>query len=189
MLSSGSTQVPSEASYNYPGPPNNTPYNQSLAGDLNLPSIDEVVDQLRNLPGGPTPPNSIAAPAEAEGKAHLRARVRGDVPLLRQLFKRPPKAPNVVKRVRKVTSKALTGVNVNEPREAEDQNHIDHVHEGSTWTHVAMEDISRGLERLAMAADDLHLIDGNKTIEEYYNEKLAQVLKAGKIQFDPKYLE
>lgn len=151
-----------------------------------------MVDQLRNLPGGPTPPNSIAAPveAEAEGKAHLRARVRGDVPLLQQLFKRPPKSPNVMKRVRKVTKRALTGVNVTEPtREAEDQDHIDHVHEGSTWVHVAMEDISRGLERLAMAANDLHMIDESKSVDQFYSEKLAMVLKAGKIQFDPRYLE
>lgn len=152
--------------------------------------MDDVVDQLRNLPGGLTPPNSIAAPAETEGKAHLRARIRGDVPLLQQLFKRPPKGPNVAKRVRKMTKKALTGVNATEPsREAEDQNHIEHVHENTTWVHVAMEDISRGLERLAKAAEDFHMIDGSKSEQDYYNEYLAMVLKAGKIQFDPKYLE
>lgn len=87
-----------------------------------------------------------------------------------------------------MTKKALTGAAPTRS-EAEDKDHIEHVHEGSTWVNLAMEDVARGLERLAMAAKDLNKIESSKSVEEYYNEMLAEVLKAAQIQFDLKYLE
>ena len=163
-----------------PVPPN-TAYTQSVVSDL----LDEVNNQLNRETTPPAVMRGRAGDTEAEGKAHLRGRVRGDVPLLQQLFKQPPKA---AKRVRRMTKQAVTGV-AQSSREAEDQNHIEHVHEGSTWVNLAMEDVSRGLERLVMAAKDLNKIESGQSVEHYYNEKLAEVLKAAEIQFDPKYLE
>lgn len=167
----------------YPGPPVNSPATQSLAGDIGAVNLAYADEQQNFVPGGPTPPTSVADPIE--GKAHLRARVRGDVPLLQQLFKRPPK---LVKKVRKVTRKALGGAT--EPSlEPKNENGTDHFHEYATWVSLAKEDISRGLERLARAAKDLHKIDESVSVEQYYSENLAEVLKEAEIKFDPKYLQ
>ena len=118
------------------------------------------------------------------GKAHLRGNVRSDVPLLKQLFKMPPKPTKKKLKVTKGradTTKAIKSNNTSPPSE--------HIHEHSTWVNVAVEDITRGLKRLAEAASDLHKIDDSKTIEEYYSEILANVVKEADVKFDPKYLQ
>lgn len=177
---------------NHPPPPYNTPENQSVAGDPEATNLYQANAQLRAINLGITVPSPPITEADAnadadtleEGKAHLRTRVRSDVPLLQQLFKRPPK---IGKRVRsKVTRKAFAGPST--PK-ASDHNGIPHFHEHTTWTNVAKEDIERGLQRLATAARDEHQIDGSKTVQDYYSEKLAEVIKRAEIKFDVTYLQ
>lgn len=139
-------------------------------------NLDYADQQLSDMTVGPTPPNSVAEPVAEEGKAHLRARLRGDVPLLQQLFK----SPATKRKGKRVTKRALVSTAV-EP--------IEHVHEGSTWAHLAKEDVARGLQRMVMAAKDMNKIDETVPVERFYNQMLAEVLKEAEIKFDPTYMQ
>ena len=155
---------------------------------MNLENVDLKLDRVQS---GPTPPESEAD--HDEGKAHLRAPVRDNIPLLKQLFKQPPKQAS--RRRAKVTRRRLldpiaTSANNTTGRKKADSPLLaGHVHENSTWVKLAVEDVERGLERLATAAKDEHKIDPTKTVEEYYSETLAEIIKGAEIKLDPKHLQ
>ena len=179
----------SDPSMIYPGAPVNSPQTQSIAGDVTM-ALANLDRKLSGVPGGPTPPESEADVGEA-GKPHLRAPLKENVSLLKQLFKRPPKLP---KRKVKVTRKRLdpTQPATLTPRKnnggSPGERDYNHVHENNTWVKIAVEDVERGLHRLTQAAMDENKIDSTKTVEQFYGEILGEILKQADVKLDPKYL-
>ena len=170
----------------YPGAPVNSPETQSIASDAGGLQLDDANEKLQNMPATVTPPASEGD--DSKGKARLRAPVRKDVPLLNQLFKA---APRPVRKKVKVTRRRLdvNNATTSEPKKSDKTPPEYHVHEHSTWLNMALEDVARGLKRLARAAKDENLIDDSKTVEEHYSENLAKEIKEVEIEFDLKYLQ
>ena len=183
MSSGGSESQASAPGILPPAPPANTPATQSLVGDLGALNLNAANDALGGIANGTSEadPKENDPPGKGNLRAHVRSRVRSDVPLLRELFKSPAK-----RRRGKVTNRAL-----DTPRPAPNNPTPpnEHVHEHSIWMTAASEDIEHGLARLATAAEDSHRIDDSKTVEEYYSEKLAELIQSGRIRFDPSYLQ
>jgi hypothetical protein len=131
-----------------------------------------------------------------EGKAYLRVPVRSDIPLLRQLFKAPPKLERKAKRGWKRAKKAV-GVDVasrsSTPKPKKGDHDVsppnEHVHEHSVWEDVAREDLNNAINRTKQYAMDMVRLDNTRTIEDYYSELLANSINKGDVKFDKRYLE
>ena len=168
-----------------PAPPANSPQTMSEAGGVGSLDLAMANAMLGEGAGGdPTPP-----PSEVDGKAHLRDDVRSDMPLLKQLFKQPPKPVKMGKM--KVTRRLLEAANPS-LRKSKHKNTSppnEHTHEASIWHEIAIEDVTNAIKRMGTAAKDMHKLDDSKTVEEYYSETLADIINKGEIKFDPKYLQ
>jgi hypothetical protein len=131
-----------------------------------------------------------------EGKAHLRVPVRSDIPLLRQLFKAPPKLQRKAKRGWK-RAKKVVGVDVasrsSTPKPKKGDHDVsppnEHVHEHSVWEDVAREDLNNAINRTKQYALDMVRINDARAVEDYYSELLADAVNKGDLKFDKKYLE
>jgi hypothetical protein len=139
-----------------------------------------------------------------EGKAHLRAQLREDAGLGRQLFKSPERKRALPKhellrkygartdrsitptRLSFVTAAAATSANTNTTAAAATPK--PGVLEFTTWGPVAEEDTERALKRMAMLARDEHQKDPQYTVEEYYSMRLAKLIEEAEISFDATHL-
>jgi hypothetical protein len=61
--------------------------------------------------------------------------------------------------------------------------------EASTWGQLAIEDMENALKRLVMLAKDEHAADQSKSVEAYYSEYLAKIIKEAEIEFDLNYMK
>ena len=125
--------------------------------------------------------------------------MRSELPLLNQLFKAAPSKPakggSSRKKGKVVTRRGGLGTEVpeeeseNRGRDGGPSPPEEHVHEGNTWMQVAVEDLENALKRLTQAARDIQRQDDSRPVEQVYSEKLAEVIKRGKMAFDRKALE
>ncbi|CAK4031757.1 Hypothetical predicted protein [Lecanosticta acicola] len=60
--------------------------------------------------------------------------------------------------------------------------------EHSNWAEHAEEDVKKALSRLLNLAVDEHKAGPGKSVQEYYSERLAKLLREGLIAFDCSYL-
>ena len=60
--------------------------------------------------------------------------------------------------------------------------------EHSTWATVVEEDVKIALSRCAVLARDEHQKDDSKSVQQYYSERLASLLKEAEVEFDPQYM-
>ena len=165
--------------------------------DLHLAHSDDAL--ARAGATGPAPGSSeISNPptedrrATSEGKAHLRAPVRSDLPLRNQLFKTPPKLATKARRKFKIAKKVILDADrpsTPKPTEESATPPTEHVHEHSVWGDVAREDLANVLVRAKQYAEDMFENDESKSTEEYYSELLAEVIKKGPLEFDASFLK
>jgi hypothetical protein len=131
-----------------------------------------------------------------KGKAHLRVPARSDIPLLRQLFKAPPKLERKAKRGWE-RAKKVVGVDVasrsSTPKPKQGDHDVsplnEHVHEHSVWEDVAREDLGNAIGRTKQYAMDMHCLDNSRSVEDFYSELLATMISKGDLKFDAAYLE
>lgn len=139
-----------------------------------------------------------------EGKAHLRAQLREDAGLGRQLFKSPKRSRALPKHelLRKYgarTDRSITPTRLSFVTAAAANIHTTSnsaaaatpkpgVFEFTTWGPVAEEDTERALKRMAMLARDEHQKDPQYTVEEYYSMRLAKLIEEAEISFDATHL-
>ena len=185
-LVSSVTAADSTASYAYPDPPVNSPDTQTVvgdSGDVGGLDTDSIAERLRNMPAL-TPP---ASEKDGEGKAKLRAPLRENMPLSRQLFKLPAKKKNTRLMRRRLIDRTYS--TPSPTKMAEVETIVEEYPEHSMLGPVAEEDVELGLRRLAMLAKDEHQQDGSKSVEEYYSVRLAKLIKKAEVAFDAKHLQ
>jgi len=215
------SDVSSTPSLIYPNAPLNTPATQSVAGDspMSTAADFEVVTDRLQRSSSPANPGDLVSSAGSgegdidiefdddpfkEGKAHLRALVREDAELGRQLFKSPERKRPLPKhellrkygaridrsatptRLSFVTAVATTATTANATTTAAAPK--PGVPEYTTWGPVAEEDTERALKRMAMLARDEHQLDPSLTVEEYYSMRLAKLIEEAEISFDATHL-
>jgi hypothetical protein len=213
------SDVSSSLSLKYPNAPLNTPATQSIAGDdlkTTAADIENLADRLQHT----TPPISPVSPSQStgegceadslsgeghddnddpfkEGKAHLRAHVREDAELGRQLFKSPERKRPLSKHEllrkyagntdRSITPTRLSFVTVAAAAATATPTGPP-TFEHTTWGSVAEEDTERALKRMAMLARDEHQKDPRHTVEEYYSMRLAKLIEEAEVSFDATHL-
>lgn len=228
------SDVSSSPSLIYPNAPLNTPATRSIAGDVlmsHAADFEIVTDRLQrsssSLPASPSsgPGDDQVSSAGSgdididldidndpfkEGKAHLRALVREDAELGRQLFKSPERKRPLSKhellrkygartdrsitptRLSFVTAAAVasttTAAATAAAATAAATTPKPGVLEYTTWGPVAEEDTERALKRMAMLARDEHQKDPSFSVEEYYSMRLAKLIEEAEISFDATHL-
>lgn len=200
-LATTMSDVSSSPSLLYPNAPLNTPATQSIAGDEAMSTaadMKNLADRLERT----TPPvspitgessNSVEGEDSdpfKEGKTHLRAHVREDTELSKQLFKSPERKRPIAKHelLRKyapVTDRSITPTRLSFVTAAAA---APPTFEYTSWGPVAEEDTERALKRMAMLARDEHTKDPRHTIEEYYSMRLAKLIEEAEISFDATHL-
>lgn len=221
------SDVSSSPSLVYPHPPLNTPATQSIAGGdgpmSTAADFEIVTDRLQRSSSPISPssgPDDLVSSAGSgdididldvdvdedpfkEGKAHLRALVREDAQLGRQLFKSPERKRPLPKHelLRKYgarTDRSITPTRLSfvtaaaaiatataaTPTTAMKPGVLEY----NTWGPVAEEDTERALKRMAMLARDEHQKDPQFTVEEYYSMRLAKLIEEAEISFDATHL-
>jgi hypothetical protein len=223
------SDVSSSPSLIYPRAPINTPATQSIAGDdrmITAADFEIVTDRLQrsssSLPVSPSsgPGDDLVSSAGSgdididldidedpfkEGKAHLRALVREDAELGRQLFKSPERkrplskhellkkyvartdrsiTPTRLSVVTAAAAAATAATTAATPTTAPKPGVLEY----TTWGPVAEEDTERALKRMAMLARDEHQKDPSFTVEEYYSMRLAKLIEEAEISFDATHL-
>ncbi|EME42419.1 hypothetical protein DOTSEDRAFT_45957 [Dothistroma septosporum NZE10] len=63
------------------------------------------------------------------------------------------------------------------------------VPENTVWPEVVDEKIVDGMKRLAQYANDMHALDPSKSVEQYYGERLAKLLREGEVKFNMEFLK
>lgn len=222
------SDVSSSPSLIYPNAPLNTPATRSIAGDVLMSTaadFETVTDRLQRSSSSP-PASPSSGPGDdqlssagsgdididldidddpfKEGKAHLRALVREDAELGRQLFKSPERKRPLPKhellrkygartdrsitptRLSVVTAAAATAATTAATAVATAPK--PGVLEYTTWGPVAEEDTERALKRMAMLARDEHQKDPSFSVEEYYSMRLAKLIEEAEISFDATHL-
>ncbi|GAB7323159.1 hypothetical protein MBLNU13_g05657t1 [Cladosporium sp. NU13] len=221
------SDVSSSPSLIYPNAPLNTPAARSIAGDVLLSTAADfgiVTDRLQRSSSSPPvspssgPGDDLVSSAGSgdididldidedpfkEGKAHLRALVREDAELGRQLFKSPERKRPLSKHelLRKYgarTDRSITPTRLSFVKAAAATAATaaatpmtgpkPGVLEYTTWGPVAEEDTERALKRMAMLARDEHQKDPSFTVEEYYSMRLAKLIEEAEISFDVTHL-
>jgi hypothetical protein len=205
------SDVSSSPSLNYPNAPLNTPATQSIAGDDTLSTaadIENLADRLQNTtPPVSPPPSTGQGEADSlsgegrdddndpfkEGKAHLRAHVREDAELSRQLFKsperkRPLSKHELLRKYAARTDRSITPTRLSFVTVAAAATAMPQTFEHTTWGPVAEEDTERALKRMAMLARDEHQKDPRHTVEEYYSMRLARLIEEAEVSFDATHL-
>jgi hypothetical protein len=220
------SDVSSTPSLIYPDAPLNTPATQSIAGDSPMSTAADfeiVTDRLQrtSLPLSPSsggPGDDLVSSAGSgegdndidldveldddpfkEGKAHLRAQLREDAGLGRQLFKSPERKRALPKHEllrkygartdRSITPTRLSVVTAAAANAAATAATTKSgVFEFTTWGPVAEEDTERALKRMAMLARDEHQKDPQFTVEEYYSMRLAKLIEEAEVSFDATHL-
>lgn len=86
-------------------------------------------------------------------------------------------------------SHLLTLTGASSPLKSEDSATTEYVPEHSFWGDDAENSVRIGLARLAQYADDLHKWAPEKSIEEHYSQRLAELINECGVKFDPKYLK
>lgn len=219
------SDVSSSPSLIYPRAPINTPATQSIAGDdrmITAADFEIVTDRLQRSSSSP-PISPSSGPGDdlvssagfgdididldidedpfKEGKAHLRALVREDAELGRQLFKsperkRPLSKHELLKKYVARTDRSITPTRLSVVTAAATAATAattaatpkPGVLEYTTWGPVAEEDTERALKRMAMLARDEHQKDPSFTVEEYYSMRLAKLIEEAEISFDATHL-
>jgi len=174
--------VESTLSFNYPVPPLNSPYTRSEIGAEHEVSANNLASKLEHMPANlATPPSSER---DDQGKPTL-SHQSSDI-IIRD-FGSGIAPPKTLRRNTRLTSRAERGSELTTPT----PNKTDEYYatgpsfpEHSVWGAYAEEDVEKGLKRLAMLARDLHKVDGSKTIEQHYSERLSKLIEEGEIQFD-----
>ena len=206
------SDVSSSPSLIYPNAPLNTPATQSVAGDDAMSTaadLEILTDRLQRSTPPISPISPSSGPGEAdldspsgsgegdndsdpfkEGKAHLRAHVREDAELGRQLFKSPERKRalpkhELLKKYAGVTDRSITPTRLSFVTAAAA---APPTFEHTTWGPVAEEDTERALKRMAMLARDEHQKDPRHTVEEYYSMRLAKLIEEAEISFDATHL-
>ena len=218
------SDVSSSPSLMYPNAPLNTPATRSIAGDALMSTAADfkiVTDRLQrsssSTPASPSsgPGDDLVSSAGSgpidieldddpfkEGKAHLRALVREDAELGRQLFKSPERKRPLSKHelLRKYGARTedrsitptrlsiITAAAATTAATAAAMAPKPGVLEYTTWGSVAEEDTERALKRMAMLARDEHQKDPSFTVEEYYSMRLAKLIEEAEISFDATHL-
>lgn len=221
------SDVSSTPSLVYPNAPLNTPATQSIAGDSPMSTAADfeiVTDRLQRSssplsPSSGGPDNDLLSSAGSssaegdididldveldddpfkEGKAHLRAQLREDAELGRQLFKSPERKRTLPKHEllrkygartdRSITPTRLSVVTAAAGTTPTSATPKPGVLEFTTWGPVAEEDTERALKRMAMLARDEHQKDPQYTVEEYYSMRLAKLIEEAEISFDATHL-
>lgn len=218
------SDVSSSPSLIYPRAPINTPATQSIAGDdrmITAADFEIVTDRLQRSSSSPPvspssgPGDDLVSSAGSgdididldidedpfkEGKAHLRALVREDAELGRQLFKsperkRPLSKHELLKKYGARTDRSITPTRLSVVTAAAAAiaattaaTPKPGVLEYTTWGPVAEEDTERALKRMAMLARDEHQKDPSFTVEEYYSMRLAKLIEEAEISFDATHL-
>ena len=230
------SDVSSSPSLIYPRAPINTPATQSIAGDdrmITAADFEIVTDRLQRSSSSPPvspssgPGDDLVSSAGSgsgdididldidedpfkEGKAHLRALVREDAELGRQLFKSPERKRPLSKhellrkygartdrsitptRLSFVTAAAAAAAAAAAPTTTTAATAAatpkPGVLEYTTWGPVAEEDTERALKRMAMLARDEHQKDPSFSVEEYYSMRLAKLIEEAEISFDATHL-
>lgn len=218
------SDVSSSPSLIYPRAPINTPATQSIAGDdrmITAADFEIVTDRLQRSSSSPPvspssgPGDDLVSSAGSgdididldidedpfkEGKAHLRALVREDAELGRQLFKsperkRPLSKHELLKKYGARTDRSITPTRLSVVTAAAAATAATTaatpkpgVLEYTTWGPVAEEDTERALKRMAMLARDEHQKDPSFTVEEYYSMRLAKLIEEAEISFDATHL-
>ena len=218
------SDVSSSPSLIYPRAPINTPATQSIAGDdrmITAADFEIVTDRLQRSSSSPLvspssgPGDDLVSSAGSgdididldidedpfkEGKAHLRALVREDAELGRQLFKsperkRPLSKHELLKKYGARTDRSITPTRLSVVTAAAAATAATTaatpkpgVLEYTTWGPVAEEDTERALKRMAMLARDEHQKDPSFTVEEYYSMRLAKLIEEAEISFDATHL-
>lgn len=219
------SDVSSSPSLIYPRAPINTPATQSIAGDdrmITAADFEIVTDRLQRSSSSPPvspssgPGDDLVSSAGSgdididldidedpfkEGKAHLRALVREDAELGRQLFKsperkRPLSKHELLKKYGARTDRSITPTRLSVVTAAATAATAattaatpkPGVLEYTTWGPVAEEDTERALKRMAMLARDEHQKDPSFTVEEYYSMRLAKLIEEAEISFDATHL-
>ncbi|KAK4545131.1 hypothetical protein LTR36_003682 [Oleoguttula mirabilis] len=173
--------VESTPSLNYPGAPLNSPETQSLAGDHHDVNLGNITAKLHLIPSSlATPPASDAASERFHaGKAHSGISVR-DFGLAQPKPRRSSALTSGVSRAdreRNSTPTPSKGHSYVTPGSPEFGEH-------SIWEGIAEEDVEKALQRLTRLAQDEHKKDRGKSIEQYYSERLAKLIKGAEIKFD-----
>lgn len=201
-LATTMSDVSSTPSLVYPNAPLNTPATQSVAGDDAMSTaadIDILADRLQRTtpPVSPTGPSSGLGEGDEdpfkEGKAHLRAHVREDAELSRQLFKspgrkRPVPKHELLRKYAAAADRSITPTRLSFVTAAAAADATSLTFEYNTWGPVAEEDTERALKRMAMLARDEHQKDPRHTVEEYYSMRLAKLIEEAEIAFDATHL-
>ena len=215
------SDVSSSPSLVYPNAPLNTPATQSIAGDSPMSTaadFEVVTDRLQHSSSSPPARPSSGGPGDLlsstgsgegdidiefdadpfkEGKAHLRALVREDAELGRQLFKsperkRPLSKHELLRKYAARTDRSITPTRLSfvtaVAAAAAGATPKPGVLEYNTWGPVAEEDTERALKRMAMLARDEHQKDPSLTVEEYYSMRLAKLIEEAEISFDATHL-
>jgi hypothetical protein len=192
-----SSDASSMQSLNYPNAPLNTPVTQSMAGDEPTSTATDLkilTDRLEHTIVSPSTGSGEDGGDEdpfKEGKAHLRAHIREDVDLSRQLFKSPESKRPVSKHelLRKYGGAADRSVTPTRLRmETAAAAAAPPTFEYDTWSPIAEEDTERALKRMAMLARDEHSKDPRYTVVEYYSMRLARLIGEGEVTFDATHL-
>lgn len=222
------SDVSSSPSLIYPNAPLNTPATRSIAGDVLMSTaadFDIVTDRLQRSSSSP-PASPSSGPGDdqvssagsgdididldidndpfKEGKAHLRALVREDAELGRQLFKsserkRPLPKHELLRKYGARTDRSITPTRLSfvtaaaasaatTAATAAATTPKPGVLEYTTWGPVAEEDTERALKRMAMLARDEHQKDPSFSVEEYYSMRLAKLIEEAEISFDATHL-
>lgn len=181
--------VESTLSLNYPGPPLNSPENQSLAGDqpdplarglgnMNLSNIDA---KLHFMPGVlTTPPASdVASEHHHSGKAHMGVHVR-DFGLAQPKPRRISALTSGILQAERERDMKTPTPNKGKSSPPDRSEFMEH----SIWEGIAEEDVEQALKRLAMLARDEFKKDQSKSVGRYYSERLAKLIKGAEIKFD-----
>ncbi|KAK5124467.1 hypothetical protein LTR85_001684 [Meristemomyces frigidus] len=179
------TEVTAEstASLYYPDAPANSPDTRSLADD-HQPDWDtaNLTAKLQVMPGNlTTPPASdVASEHLHSGKAHSGVSIR-DFGIAHPKPRRSSALTSGVlraERERNLSTPTPNKVKENVTPDASD------FMEHSIWEGIAEEDVEKALQRLAMLAKDEFKKDRGKSVEKYYSDRLAKLLKGAEIKFD-----
>jgi hypothetical protein len=189
-----SSDASSAPSLNYPNVPLNTPATQSTAGDEPMSTAADLKVITDRLEHTTIPPSTGDGESDEdpfkEGKAHLRAQVREDADLSRQLFKSPERKRPIPKHelLRKYGGAADRSVTPTRLRIATAAAAAPPTFEYDTWSLIAEEDTERALKRMALLARDEHSKDPRHTVVEYYSMRLARLIEEAEVTFDATHL-
>ncbi|KAK5114467.1 hypothetical protein LTR62_002402 [Meristemomyces frigidus] len=175
----------------YPNAPMNTPYARSAASTMDPADVD-ACNLAAKLKSMPSTLEEVTPPASSHGHSSGKTSSSSSGTVVKDfgVWHDPPKSlawyAKLIEgrlafgRIREppITPTSVKKSGDNSPPAA------DMFPEHSTWATVAEEDTMVGLKRLTMLAKDEHKLNPKKTVDQYFSERLAKLIKDAELKFD-----